>query len=531
MKGFLSLRSPFVLKSLEVSSWNKEIGCSTREERVLVEQERILKAQEDLSQKLSQAIEERGSEIQELRHLVEARYQQLDSKVEYVLLRMSIKERIKERLRKTLSLMKKFIPKPIKSGLKTVYHHFFPKPENKITWGDGVPTYNQNEVYQFQLQHFHDYFKPTEIRRTHLAIMNQLLSEEHEGIVIYPPTIDWEIPLFQRPHQVMRVLAEKGYLCFFCVPNPDHDGVDGLKKVQDNLYLCGDIPLLHTFLKDRKVILWSSNTVHKVFREYFHQAFVVYDYIDELNVFYGFSPLMEDDHRLLVETADLLLATATNLFESVRQTRKDVLLVPNGVYLDDFKTDIATPPFDLAHISKDGKPIIGYYGALAEWFDYDLVNYLASQCKGYNFVLIGPNYDGSIKRLQKKDNLFWLGGKNYKELKYYLHFFDVATIPFKVNQITSSTSPLKLFEYMAGGKPVVTTNLKECKKYRSIFVAEDNHDFIRKLAMALNKKKNPIYLELLRVEAEESSWHSRLNPVIDRLKQMGLTKGESNLKE
>jgi glycosyltransferase involved in cell wall biosynthesis len=495
-------------------------------ESLLVEQERILKAQEDLSQKLSQAIQERGSEIQELRHLVESRYRQLDEKVDYVLLRMSIKERIKERLRKTLSLMKKFIPKPIKRGLRIVYYHFFPKLENKMTWGDGVPSYNQNEVYEFQLQHFRDLFKPKEIRRTHLAVMNQLLSAEHEGIVIYPPTINWEIPLFQRPHQIMRVLAERGYLCFFCVPNPDQDGVDGLKKVQENLYLCGDIPLLHTCLEDRKVILWSSNTVHKVFREYFHQAFLIYDYIDELNVFYGFSALMEDDHRLLVEIADLILATATNLFESVRQTRKDVLLVPNGVYLDDFKTDTTTPPFDLAHILKDGKPVIGYYGALAEWFDYDLINYLASQCKGYNFVLIGPNYDGSIKRLLKEDNLFWLGGKNYKELKYYLHFFDVATIPFKTNQITSSTSPLKLFEYMAGGKPIVTTNMKECKKYKSVLVAKDHEEFIEGLAIALRKKNDPEYLRLLRGEAEASSWHSRLTPVIDRLKQKGLTQGE-----
>ena len=481
------------------------------------ERRQFLNVQEGLDKQISQGLQERREEIGELRHLIESRYQQLDRRIEYVLLRLSLKERLKERFLKTRRFVKRVMPKPMKNKLKLIYGWFNPKMKNKVTWKDESPIYNNNQHYEYLRHHLHALFEPKEIKSSHMTVMNQLLSKEYKGIVIYPPVINWETPLFQRPHQIMRVLAENGYLCFFCVPNPEQDGVDGLKKVQENLYLCGDIPLLHTFLKNRNLIIWNSLAVYKIFREYFPQALLIYDYIDELNVFYGYSPLMEEDHRILVQTADILLTTATNLFERVRPIREDVLLVPNGVYLDDFKTDIVTPPFDLAHISKDGKPIIGYYGALAEWFDYDLINDLALKCEEYNFIIIGPDYDGSIKNLSKRENLFWLGGKNYKELKYYLHFFDVGIIPFKINQITSSTSPLKLFEYMAGGKPIVTTDLKECRKYRSVYVAKDREDFAQKLALALERKTDPEYLAILNQEAKENTWHVRVEVVLRTL--------------
>jgi glycosyltransferase involved in cell wall biosynthesis len=113
------------------------------------------------------------------------------------------------------------------------------------------------------------------------------------------------------------------------------------------------------------------------------------------------------------------------------------------------------------------KPIIGYYGALAKWFHYRLLARVAWQRSDYQFILIGPDYDGSIKTslIQEVGNIHWLGPKTYKELPRYLKYFDVATIPFQLNEVTHSTSPLKLFEYMSAGKPVVTTAMHECEKY------------------------------------------------------------------
>jgi len=218
--------------------------------------------------------------------------------------------------------------------------------------------------------------------------------------------------------------------------------------------------------------------------------------------------------------ADLVLTTATSLWEKIKEVREDALLIPNGVYSHDFEMKSPpSPPKDLKRILEKGRRIVGYYGALSEWFDYDLINDVARACKGYDFVLIGPNYDGSIRQLLKTDNLFWLGSKEYKDLKNYLYFFDVAIIPFKVNTITHSTSPIKLFEYMAGGKPVVTTDLKECRRYRSVYLAKDKEDFISKIGMALKRRDDPVYMRLLKQEAEENSWQSRVEIVIRELQK------------
>jgi glycosyltransferase involved in cell wall biosynthesis len=487
------------------------------QERLSAEREQFLNVLEGLLKEINQGLKEERQEIADLRHLIESRYQHLDGRIEYVLRRLSLKERLKGSRLKIQRSVKRLIPRPLKSKLTLMHGRSTPEVKNEATWRDKSFAHDNNPVYEALRNHSHSLFESKKIKSEHMTVMNQLLSKEYKGVVIYPPVIDWDIPLFQRPHHIMRVLAENGYLCFFCVPNPEQDGVDGLKEVRENLYLCGDMQLLHTFLKNRELIIWISLAVYKIVRDYFPQALLIYDYLDDLKVFYAYSSLMEEDHRILVETADILVTTATNLFESVKPIRKDVLFVPNGVYLDDFKTDIVAPPFDLSHISRDGKPIIGYYGALAEWFDYDLINDLASKCEGYNFVLIGPNYDGSIKHLSKRENLFWLGGKNYKELKFYLHFFDVGIIPFKINQITSSTSPLKLFEYMAGGKPIVTTDLKECRRYKSVYIGKDTEDFVRKIARALERKTDPEYLAILNREAKENTWQARIKVVLQAL--------------
>lgn len=445
--------------------------------------------------------------------------------LDYVLRRLSIKERLKERLDKIESRFKKGLPTPIKNHLRPLYHQLFSGNKGQIRDSLERSEDDNKKIYENLIIKFHNFFFPKEVNKRHASLMGHLLARKYERIFIYPPTINWGFHLFQRPHQIFRVLAEKGYLCFFCVPDPEPDGVDGLKEAQENLFLCGNMSLLRTFLGDKETIIWTTWTPHKIFCEYFPKSRVIYDFIDELNVFYGYSELMEEDHHALLQGADLVVTTATSLWEKVKRVRKDTLLVPNGVYLDDFK--MHTPPSipkDLVNVMKQGKPIIGYYGALAEWLNYEIINYIVQSCKGYNIVLIGPNYDGSMKQLQNAENLFWLGSKEYKELKNYLYFFDVAMIPFKISEVTNSTSPLKLFEYMAGGKPIVTTDVKECRKYKSVFTAKDEEDFVRKIGLAWEKRNDPEYLNLLKKEAEENSWHARVEHVLDEFKKRGFKK-------
>ena len=271
-------------------------------------------------------------------------------------------------------------------------------------------------------------------------------------------------------------------------------------------------------LKDEPIILWITWTPNLVCKELFPKSIVVYDWIDELDVFSFYSKLMEIDHRKLLYSADIILATSDALLKEAQDIRPDALLVPNGVFIEDFKTEGDFCPEDMTGIVSHGKPIIGYYGLLGEWrMDYDLINYLCRECGDLNFVFIGPSYDESSKRLKPAENLFLLGPKKYEELRDYLKQFDVAIIPYKVNRVTNSVFPVKLCEYMAGGKPVVTTNMQECKKFGSVFVSEKREDFISNIRKALFIKDQADYLRILAYEASSNGWGGRGEEIVKAL--------------
>ncbi|MFU8774108.1 MAG: glycosyltransferase, partial [Anaerolineales bacterium] len=247
-----------------------------------------------------------------------------------------------------------------------------------------------------------------------------------------------------------------------------------------------------------------------------------YEYIDDLSVLLGDMNTKQRNHNELVRTADLVLATAGNLFQEIESIRPDVLMNPNAVdyeYIRKSILETQEPPDDIFDFVKNGSPIIGYYGALAQWFDYSLIIEASQALPKYLFLLIGPNYDDSLFKsgVLKPKNVFWLDAKPYHELPRYLKYFDVATIPFVLNDVTHATSPLKLFEYMTAQKPIITTAMKECKKYRGVLIAEDSRDFIDKIEAALQLRGDETYLHSIEKVAIENSWDVRVKEILDHL--------------
>ena len=173
---------------------------------------------------------------------------------------------------------------------------------------------------------------------------------------------------------------------------------------------------------------------------------------------------------------------ADDLIAQLRPTRPDTLLLPNAVTLEDWQQlPAAQLPADLV-AARRAERVIVYYGALAEWFDWPLWIHAAKARPNWSFVLIGTAYDGDVAAVQARaaaaPNIHYLGPKRYDELPAYMQFVDVATIPFVLNAITHACSPVKLFEYMAAGKPIVTTAMREVLKYQSVLVARSAEDFV-----------------------------------------------------
>ena len=359
----------------------------------------------------------------------------------------------------------------------------------------------------------------------HKLELNNILEEHKDkikGIVIYPPTVDWNIPLFQRPQQLALQFSKMGYLFFFSTGSNKLDHVEGFQKIEDRCYITNQYDLLTNELSEFILLFSSTNLVVNLnsIQKIRTKAFVIYEYIDEISE--EISGVSIDNinrrHKYLIKHSDVILATADKLFEDVTKIRqKNVYLNPNGVNYKHFHIvkDPENIPFDLKSIVKKGNPIIGYYGAFATWFDYKLIIELAEKRPNYEIVLIGWDYDNSMKdhKLDHYNNIHYLGVKNYPVLPKYAVWFDVSMIPFVLNKITESTSPIKIFEYMALGTPIVTTDMRECRKYKSVLIGKSYEEFIQKIDESLGLRKDKSYLDLLDKEAKENTWESRARQI------------------
>jgi GT2 family glycosyltransferase len=351
--------------------------------------------------------------------------------------------------------------------------------------------------------------------------LNRILSfhPSAKDVVIFFPTIQWNVPLFQRPHQLAQAFARQGCLSFFCEPAGSVAFNEGFHRMRDYLYIANvPIEVLGTI---RSPIVFTL-VYNQAYLSQFNSARVVYEFIDELAVFPGDIDDLRSIHEESLIAADLVVATADKLYQRIRHQRKDALLIPNGVEYDFIRQIIDThdiPPEDIGPLVAQNRPIIGYYGAIASWFDYDLIRKAARKRPDYQFVLIGPSYDGSLERsrIEVIQNVHWLGPKQYTDLPHYLKYFDVATIPFILNEITDSTSPLKLFEYMAGRKPIVTTAIRECQKYPVVLVARSDLEFVERLDEALELGSDAYYLDALDQLARENTWDLRAKSILNAL--------------
>ena len=169
-------------------------------------------------------------------------------------------------------------------------------------------------------------------------------------------------------------------------------------------------------------------------------------------------------------------------------------------------------------IVENGKINACYYGALASWVDYELIRAI-DRTGLYNLILIGIPYDDSFEnsKVEKLQNVYFIGAKEYNVLKYYAAKMDALIIPFVINSITQATNPLKLFEYMALHKPIVTTAMNECKKYQSVMIANTHQEFLDHLATTREKQQDKKYLELLDKEARENDWSQKAGAIIKLL--------------
>ena len=360
------------------------------------------------------------------------------------------------------------------------------------------------------------------------TMINGIEINKYKTIIIFENTFGWEDIMKQRPQQIA-LNFNKNVLFLYHSNKDKYDNKNNYKKIKDNLYMI-NLDLYRKYINqyfknipNKYLMIYSTNNIKdNIINNYTDNGFkIIYEYIDdideELSGKRTAKKLLKNYYNIINNDNSYIVCTATNLYNNVLKDNKDakVRLITNGCDYDHFKKRKHNVPDNLKQIMKSHKPIIGYYGALASWFDYELIKKISNTNK-YEVVLIGIKYDETLDKsdILKLDNVHYLGKVAYDELPAYSSFFDVSIIPFIINDITLSTSPVKVFEYMASEKPIVTTDLPECRKYKSILTSKDHQEFINNLDKAIKLIEDEKYMQTLRDDALNNTWESKCNEMI-----------------
>jgi len=352
--------------------------------------------------------------------------------------------------------------------------------------------------------------------------------------VLCLPIIDWHFR-FQRPQQLMSQFAEAGHRVFYIAPWVRTSGaLYEVRQPRPNVYevsFRGPERNVYTDVLDETAREALLEALHALRHDYGLGATatfvqlpfwsplataardryawpVVYDCMDHHA---GFSTnrqeMLEQEDRLF-EAADLVVISSGQLDAEAARHNPNRLVLRNACDFEHFGGSAVRNP---------RRPVIGYYGAIADWFDSHLVADLAESRPEWDFVLIGDTFTADVDRLRTIPNVRFLGEKPYSEIPGWLAGFDVAIIPFKRIPLTEATNPVKAYEILAAGKPLVSVPLPEMALLQPLVrLASTPAEFGEQISAALEDGDWRRVSER-RSFARENTWESRLATLAPRV--------------
>jgi len=263
----------------------------------------------------------------------------------------------------------------------------------------------------------------------------------------------------------------------------------------------------------RQPILWLYSHYNQPLIKRLNCKKSLYECVDE---FSGARGLVRPDvaRSLEAETlksVDLAIVTAPSLKISKQDYNRNIFVVPNAANIGHFaraKYSALTEPRDLRRITH---PRLIFVGGIAYWVDLELLRFLAVNRPSWNIIMVGPLMT-KINIFQGLDNLHFLGRKPFEILPDYLSWCDVALNPYKVDSVAENCSPLKLYEYLASGIPIVSTGMPEARRFAGLIsVANSYQEFLEKVEIILSwdQEQRDNYLVEADKEARFHSWESR----------------------
>ncbi|HUT15818.1 MAG TPA: glycosyltransferase [Anaerolineae bacterium] len=273
-------------------------------------------------------------------------------------------------------------------------------------------------------------------------------------------------------------------------------------------------------LRFQRPILWLFLPDMEVFIGHFGEQLVIYHIVDEYSGYAGVSdswrPVLRRMEEQLARRVDLVFVTSPTLLERKRRLNERVFLVPNAVDYEAFSAILgneAQPPDDVAAIPS---PIAGYVGAINDKVNLHLLVQVARRRTDWSLVLVGPaavtDDEGqrALKMLEALPNVYLLGRKTVEDVPRYIAACDVCLLPYRVNEWTRSIDALKLYEYLACGKPVVATDVPAARRFSEfVMVAADEAEFAIGIDAALSED-GPVMQARRRAVAAQHTWDQRV---------------------
>jgi GT2 family glycosyltransferase/glycosyltransferase involved in cell wall biosynthesis len=319
------------------------------------------------------------------------------------------------------------------------------------------------------------------------------------GRVVYLSTEFDRLRPGRPPYRVLEQVADRVWVARLACPDPlpriYRDPLasyqltvvaEALRALVDDLGLGFTAVLAqHPFWEP---VLWANG-----------QHLLAYDLIDDHAGFEGTEAWVLDAEQRLVEGVDLTTVTAASL----QNKAPGSVIVRNAADVERF----AAKPFD---IRRGTRPTIGYFGAIAHWFDVELVARCAREHPDWDVVLIGSTTGADVARLAALPNVRLLGELPYDELPSHLHGFDVCLIPFHIIPLTEHTNPVKVYEYLSAGKPVVATAMPEVRLMEPfVHVADDRDAFLELLVTAMGEVGDEDLAAARSAWARQHTWAAR----------------------
>ncbi|TLV03466.1 glycosyltransferase family 1 protein [Dyadobacter luticola] len=372
-----------------------------------------------------------------------------------------------------------------------------------------------------------------------INVTNDLLCFSH---------LRWDF-VYQRPQHLMSRFAKNGRVFFLEEPILDAPGKPymQIEKKLPGLWLCvPHLPagssqnfilatmesLLTEFFAERdstNFTFWYYTPMALEFSRDFEPALVVYDCMDELSAFKFAPAKIKFMEQQLFSRADVVFTGGLTLYEAKKTAHANIFPFPSSIDKQHFQQARTTTeePADQSVI--DGVKL-GFYGVIDERFDRDLIDQIASRKPEWQFVLIGPVVKIDPATLPQAPNIHYLGGKNYQQLPEYLSGWSVALIPFLLNESTRFISPTKTPEYLAAGRPVVSTAIRDVidpyEVNGLVSIGEDADTFISAIEKQLKNIENPAWLDAVDDYLADKSWEHTFLAMTDLMRSAMLSKKE-----